>query len=264
MARLAPLSRTACIRIGCAGWSIPRDFAQSFPEPGTHLQRYATGLNAVEINSSFYRPHRAATYARWASSVPTDFRFSVKVPKQITHERRLRDASDAVAAFVTAVQSLGDRLGCLLVQLPPSLAFDAVVAESFFVHLRHAFAGPVVCEPRHGSWFSAEAEVLLRMHEVGRVAADPAPHAGAAQPSASDRIRYYRLHGSPQMYYSSYDMAFLAELATRFRSASESAEETWCIFDNTAQGAATENALQLQALIAQQSAAGASSVCTLP
>src|SRR5256885_13730988 len=79
------------IHVGCAGWSVRADHASHFPAEGSHLQRYAGRFAAVEINTSFYRPHRPATYARWAASVPSDFRFSVKVPKEITHKRRLVD-----------------------------------------------------------------------------------------------------------------------------------------------------------------------------
>jgi uncharacterized protein YecE (DUF72 family) len=70
------------IFIGCAGWSLGREYWPQFPAEGTHLQRYAARFNGAEINSSFYRPHRRQTYERWADSVPEGFRFSVKVPKQ--------------------------------------------------------------------------------------------------------------------------------------------------------------------------------------
>jgi uncharacterized protein YecE (DUF72 family) len=85
------------IRIGCAGWNLPSAKADAFPGPGSHLERYARVLRAVEVNSSFYRPHRRETWERWAGSVPVDFRFSVKVPRQITHFRRLRDPEAAAA-----------------------------------------------------------------------------------------------------------------------------------------------------------------------
>jgi uncharacterized protein YecE (DUF72 family) len=71
------------IRIGCAGWSLPRVEQERFPAAGSHLERYASVFDAVEINSSFHRPHRPATYARWAAAVPSSFRFSVKLPKTI-------------------------------------------------------------------------------------------------------------------------------------------------------------------------------------
>src|SRR6185436_11229797 len=96
---------------------------------GGHLARYSRRFNASEINSSFHRPHRPVTYARWAACVPEDFRFSVKVPRAITHERRLSDAADLFAGFLAELAPLEDKLGPLLVQLPPSLAFDAALAE---------------------------------------------------------------------------------------------------------------------------------------
>jgi len=102
-----------------------------FPTAGTHLIRYAAALSAVEINSSFYRPHRPATYARWASSVPENFRFAVKIPKLATHERRLVDVSDVLDRFLSEVTSLGGKLGPLLIQLPPTLSFTSNVAEDF-------------------------------------------------------------------------------------------------------------------------------------
>jgi uncharacterized protein YecE (DUF72 family) len=113
------------VRIGTAGWSIPKQHAAPFPSEGTHLERYGAIFNAVEINSSFYRPHRTATYERWAASVPEDFRFAVKVPKSVTHERRLKGTGDLLDQFVSEVGGLGPKLGPLLIQLPPSLAFQS-------------------------------------------------------------------------------------------------------------------------------------------
>jgi uncharacterized protein YecE (DUF72 family) len=127
----------AAIRIGTAAWSIPKENAAPFPAVGSHLERYGAILNAVEINSSFYRPHRRATYERWATLVPDDFRFAVKVPKAITHERRLKNASDLLDRFVSEVSGLGHKLGPLLVQLPPSLSFQAGIADQFLRELEH-------------------------------------------------------------------------------------------------------------------------------
>src|SRR6187455_1643415 len=105
------------IYVGVAGWPIPKPHAGLFPETGSHLQRYAARFNAVEINSSFYRPHRPATYARWAASVPPDFRFAVKVPREITHRRRLVEVDDLLERFPGEATHLGEKLGPLLVQL---------------------------------------------------------------------------------------------------------------------------------------------------
>ncbi|KAB2941257.1 MAG: DUF72 domain-containing protein [Hyphomicrobium sp.] len=236
------------IRIGCAGWALRKESADAYPPPGTHLERYARHFNAVEINSSFYRPHRRGTYERWGASVPADFRFAVKVPKAVTHAARLADTKAALERFLGEAGGLGDKLGPLLIQLPPRLAFDASVAGTFFATLRQLFAGDVVCEPRHAAWFGGEAARLFRKFHVARADADPPP-AAATEAADFGHVRYYRLHGSPRMYYSAYTPESLAALATRLQQTARSGREVWCIFDNTAAGAALDNALQLQSLV---------------
>jgi len=230
--------------VGTAGWSIRREYAPAFPSAGTHLERYARRLPAVEINSSFYRPHQPATYARWAASTPPGFRFSLKLPRELTHLRRLKDPAP-FAGFLEQVRELGEKLGPLLAQLPPSLPFDPKTAGDFFAALRELHDGPLLCEPRHQSWFTPEAEALLEEHRIGRVAADPALNEQAAEPGGWKETVYYRLHGSPQMYYSPYSSAYLQELSRRLESQVEAGRAVWCIFDNTAEGAAPVNALEL-------------------
>ncbi len=234
------------VYIGCAGWSIPKEHAEQFPEAGSHLMRYAQRFSAVEINSSFYRSHRPATFAKWAASVPDHFRFAVKVPRQITHLRRLVDCVELLEGFLAEVGALGEKLGPLLVQLPPSLVFDAAIASAFFVTLRDRFAGSAVCEPRHPSWFQPDAAQVLVEFEVARVAADPvAPVPEAAQPGGWSGLVYYRLHGSPRIYYSAYEEHYLETLAGKLHVPAAASASVWCVFDNTALGAATANALYM-------------------
>ncbi len=236
-------------RIGCAGWTLPGAHASAFPRDGSHLQRYSAVFAAVEINSSFYKSHRRETYERWARSVPATFRFSVKLPKEITHTLRLRRSARLLDDFFEQTGGLGRRLGAVLVQLPPSLAFERAVARRFFTVMRDRFDGRVVIEPRHLSWFDERAEKVLSEFSIARVAADPALNDAAALPGGDPRLAYFRLHGSPRMYYSSYDDAFLATVAQRMRDASRGAREVWCIFDNTAHSHAVPNALQLSQLL---------------
>jgi len=233
----------AKILVGCAGWAIPRESAPHFPTEGSHLERYARRMSAVEIDSSFYRSHLPSTYARWASRVPPDFRFAVKVPKEVTHVRRLADAS-GLDRFLMETRELGVKLGAWLVQLPPHLAFDPLVAGRFFEGVRQRFEGSVVCEPRHASWFGQEAEAVLQDFRVARAAVDPAIHPAGTIPGGWKGFVYYRLHGSPQRYRSSYADEFLRSFAGELK---EMAREipVWCIFNNTAGGAAIENALTL-------------------
>jgi uncharacterized protein YecE (DUF72 family) len=165
--------------------------------------------------------------------------------KTVTHMLRLRNAEEEAVAFLAEVTELGNKLGCVLIQLPPSAAFESRVADTFFIMLRHHYAGPAVCEPRHASWFADSATAMLERHGIGRVGADPAPHADASDAAGSDAVRYFRLHGSPRMYYDAYSDDFLQQMADRLRAAVTAGAATWCIFDNTALGHATFDALKL-------------------
>jgi uncharacterized protein YecE (DUF72 family) len=230
--------------VGCAGWTIPREAAASFPAQGSHLERYAAVFDAVEINSSFHRPHQPKTYARWAHSVPPRFRFSVKLPRTITHDQRLLDIDAPLRQFAAEAGALGDKLGCVLVQLPPKLEFDANIAAGFFARLQDWFGCMVACEARHPSWFGQEATALLTGRTVTRVIADPP--AGQPGPHVPTTAAIYaRLHGNPRVYYSSYEPAYLEQLARDMATHAAAGRTRWVIFDNTASGAAVPNALSL-------------------
>ncbi len=232
------------VYVGTAGWAVRKDAPEEFRAGvGSHLARYGAGLNCVEVNSTFYRSHRAATWARWAQTVPTGFRFAVKAPKAITHVAKLRNVGGELQAFFDQVGALGEKLGPVLFQLPPRLEFDAGVAEEFLATLRELTQGLVALEPRHASWFDGEAGDLLRRHEVVRVAADPARVPAAARPGGWMGWRYYRLHGSPKTYWSRYDDGFVAALAGEI---AQVRGQVWCVFDNTAEGAALWNAMELR------------------
>ena len=229
-------------RVGTAGWAAPPGSIQ-IAEGGSHLERYASRFSSVEINSCFYRRHRQSTYARWAQSVPDDFRFAVKLLKEVTHVRRLIDAKEPLEAFLSDTSALGAKRDVILVQLPPSLAFVREHAVAFFTLLRRLYHGRVAFEPRHPSWFAKDVASLLSDFDAAFVEADPPP---APLPESSARkasFRYLRLHGSPQIYVSSYDRAQLDAVVADMR---RSALPIWCIFDNTARGAATANGLYVR------------------
>jgi len=231
--------------VGCAGWSLSRESFPAFPPVGSHLERYAAVFPAVEINSSFYRPHKPQTYARWAASVPDGFRFSVKVPRAITHEARLHDVDALLDRFQGEAGMLGEKLGCLLVQLPPGFGVDPALALAFFAQVRRRFACSIAFEARHASWFSDAASSLLRDAGVIRVIADPAAGQPDAHDPTSDTEVYVRLHGSPRIYYSRYPQSEIARWRSGFERDVAAGRTVWCIFDNTAEGAAVPNALEL-------------------
>lgn len=234
-------------RVGTAGWAIPAPERARFPGAGSLLERYAGLLDCAEINSCFYRSHRAGTYARWADTVPASFAFCAKVPKDITHVRRLVDCAEPFERFLDETAALGAKRRVLLVQLPPSLAYDAATAGGFLEMFRARYEGFAVCEPRHPSWFAAPADAALDAYRIGRVAADPALCAGADEPGGWPGIVYYRLHGSPRTYWSRYEPAALARTAGAL--AAHAAPERWAILDNTAAGAGLANALELREMV---------------
>ena len=234
------------VRIGTAGWTMPSAAAPAFPAGGTSLERYAERFNCVEINSSFHRQHRIATWERWRDSVPGGFRFAVKLPKTITHQAKLIDCGPALGEFLAQAHALGDKLGVLLVQLPPKLEFDAAAAPAFFADLAARTPSAIACEPRNPSWFTPAADARLAALRVARVASDPALAPVAAVPGGWPGLGYWRLHGSPVMYRSSYAGRLDGYART---IAASPAPDRWCLFDNTASSAASGDALALGAAL---------------
>ncbi|MEO5726005.1 MAG: DUF72 domain-containing protein [Byssovorax sp.] len=242
------------VYIGVAGWSLPSPsyepkpgFAPRLPldrfgEEGSALERYSRAYAAVEINSTFYRMHKPETFARWAQAVPPGFRFSVKLAKEITHTLGLATPKEPLERFFAPVRELGATMGPLLIQLPPSRAFETRRAAAFFRALRDLYEGPAVLEARHETWFEPPVTRLLAEHDIPRVIADPCTV--PIEPGPEDRLVYYRLHGSPRVYWSGYSEEYLDELAVKIASLRARAE-VWCIFDNTAAGFAQLDALGL-------------------
>jgi uncharacterized protein YecE (DUF72 family) len=226
--------------VGTAGWSVGRSNLR-FSSDGSALERYTSLFSAVEVNSSFYRRHKAETWQRWRDAVPEDFKFSVKLPKIITHERRLIDVVEELNYFFADVGSLGTKLGAVLVQLPPNLPFEGERADAFFHALRFRSAVPVFVEPRHATWAGTGVSDLLARHDIRRVYADPQTPE-LRRTALANGAQYIRLHGSPKIYYSAYADEQIAQYAKMLQSASK---PSWCIFDNTASGAALDDALKL-------------------
>ena len=232
--------------IGTAAWTVPKEFAEYFKQEGSHLERYAGTLNAVEINSSFYKDHQAKTYSRWYETTPPYFKFSVKLAKEITHTAKLAVSASVIREKLTAINELKEKLSVLLIQIPPSLKFDPDVAEDFFSELRYATEIPVAFEPRHASWLSTEAKLLLQKNQISKVIADP-PVCNPTDPEnfLNGDLVYFRLHGSPEIYKSPYEKSQLAKIQLDLQNYRRNYSNVWCIFDNTTFGFATANAVEL-------------------
>lgn len=238
---------TAQIRIGISGWRYAPWRGGFYPPDLTQareLQFASHQFPAIELNGSFYALQRPSSYARWAADTPDGFVFTVKAPRFITHVLRLRDARAAVANFMASgLFALGPKLGPVLWQLPPTLAFDADLLDAFLSHLPHdtdaAAALAAEREPRmhgkelltpprpsqrlrhalevrHASFGHPECIDLLRRHRVALVVADTAGRWPELGDVTAD-FMYLRLHGAQEMYASGYSDAQIDLWADRIR-----------------------------------------------
>jgi uncharacterized protein YecE (DUF72 family) len=180
------------ILVGTSGYNYP-EWKGSFYPPdlpaAKMLPYYAERFDTVEINYTFYRMPNARLVTNWASQVPDRFRFTLKAPRRITHDRRLRDVADPVRAFCEVASELGPRLGALLFQLPPNLKKDLAVFDEFLEVLP-----PRVCaafEFRHESWLDDEVYARLRAHNLALCVADSEKRSTPVMTTAD--YAYFRL-----------------------------------------------------------------------
>jgi uncharacterized protein YecE (DUF72 family) len=245
------LDHSSQIKIGTASWNIPTPLKPRFSDQGTHLERYSRRLNCVEVNSTFYREHKRETFEKWKNSTPAGFCFSVKLSRIFTHELRLKGYGDRLRESLRRVMGLGEKFRVLLIQLPKSFEFDMMTTERFLQDVRSIYPEKIAWEPRHMSWSANSVLDLFQSYQVVKVQADPDP-CPAHQPVKY--FQYLRMHGTPEMYRSKYSPEVITDLV---RQVSKTQVESWCIFDNTTFGYATENALEMSDIChVKQRAAG--------
>ncbi|MGY6768929.1 DUF72 domain-containing protein [Komagataeibacter sp. NFXK3] len=234
-------------RVGIAGWSTFSSMARflRLPVTGTPLARYATYFPAVEVGNSFHRPIRRSIYAHWAANAPPAFRFSVKLPQTITHELRLVGCQALLDRFARETDGLGEKCGPVLVEFPPDFAYPGESAVRFFQDLRARFAGAIVVEPRHESWFQPAVDQMLAELQISRLAEDPAHLLAAVQPGGWSGFAYFRLLGSPDIYKSRYTQENIEAHAKVVAALAARGTEVWTIYGNTTYGAAVQNGLEL-------------------
>ncbi|HEX2807465.1 MAG TPA: DUF72 domain-containing protein [Kineosporiaceae bacterium] len=268
------MSAQAGVRIGISGWRYPPWRGTFYPKGLPHREELAFAarhLSTIEINGSFYSLQRPEYYAAWAAQVPPDFVFAVKGGRFITHMKRLTDAEVALANFfASGLLALGPKLGPMLWQLPPTLAFDPDLLSAFLRALprtttaaaelaaghdgrldgraltvtdaerpiRHAL------EVRHPSFAVPEVVNLLREHQVALVVADTAGRWPALDAVTADFV-YVRLHGDTELYVSGYSEDALDVWADRARSWMQAGSDVWIYFDNDAKVRAPFDAMGL-------------------
>lgn len=224
------------LRIGTAGWAIPKDFTQA---QTAQLTVYSHLLSACEINSTFYRDPMLSTLVKWNQITSDDFLFSLKLNQNFTHLSGLNPDLKELRRTLRLYQALGNKWGALLLQFPPKAEFHQKKMERFYRILREEKENlPIVIEPRNLSWLEDDSIALLKKYKISKVIADPERCPGESFNFSG--IRYYRLHGSPVIYRSSYSKKFLNDLAQKIEG-----KKSWSIFDNTANGHGFLNAYDL-------------------
>lgn len=185
----------ARLYVGTSGFSYPEWKGTFYPSDlagDEMLSVYARAFPTVEINNTFYRYPKDLTLTQWTEAVPADFRFSIKAHRRITHEKRLRDVDADLTFFFERMRTLGDRLGPVLFQLPPSLRADPAILEAFLAQVRPGVS--VTIEFRHASWYHDATFRLLKTYNAALCIAETdetAPPQEVIGP-----LSYLRLHKS--------------------------------------------------------------------
>lgn len=252
--------------VGTSGW-LYKDWAGRFYPAGLKAaERFAyfvTQFESVEVNSTFYHLPLRETAQRWHDSSPPGFTFAVKLNRYLTHTKRLHGDADFDAAlydFFDRVSALREKLGVVLVQLPPSLRADngrlEHLAKATAVYeKRHLLKLPLAVEFRHGSWFSPDTFALMRRYNLANVIND-SPDRWPASKEITANFAYIRFHGSRQLYRSSYTAGELNAWADFILRAGARCDTVFAYFNNDYNAAAVQNArLLLQKIRAKQKTA---------
>lgn len=241
----------APVHIGTSGWHYDHWIGNFYPEgmkKSEWLRYYASRLETVEINNSFYRLPERATFEGWREQTPGNFVFAVKASRFITHVKKLRDSPETVPRFLERAEGLGEKLGIVLYQLPPGWKFDGGRLEEFLRSLPPGHRS--VCEFRNPSWFTDRVYELLDAYRVAFCIHDAG---GRITPLvvSGDRV-YVRLHGATGMYQGSYSERQLEEWADRIGNWLDRVREVFFYFNNDWQGFAVQNALRLREIAAER------------
>jgi uncharacterized protein YecE (DUF72 family) len=200
----------------------------------SRLRYYASLFTSLEVNSSFYKIPKAATVEKWRESVPAHFRFTFKIPKTVTHAKGLLFQIEELALFVEAVAQVKDKMGCLLVQLPPSVKREMQEElEGILECLRDDAKGwKIAVEFRHNSWYDRAVYRMLQSYGATVVEHDM-PNSATPPLHIANDFSYLRFHGPDGKYRGSYDDAFLIDLATRITERLKQGQDVFVYFNNT-------------------------------
>ncbi|AZB16614.1 DUF72 domain-containing protein [Chryseobacterium indologenes] len=234
--------------IGCSGFYNNDWKGSLYPENAPSkdfLSLYAEHFNCVEINSTFYRKPTAKTLLKWHDETPDHFRFFIKIPKSVTHQNRLSESKEEITAFCTHIHDhLKDKLSGFLYQLPPSFKNTQENTDRIIRNIDSNFLN--VIEFRDESWWQKEILSLLkRMNIIFSGVSFPGKLSEEVIINHPE-VLYYRLHGKPVLYKSSYSDDFLSHLAEQIKNHPQKA---FIFFNNTWGTSAIHNAMFLKSIL---------------
>ncbi len=242
-----PGATVGTLWLGTSGWDYPEWVGKVYPPRGVpdKLRFYARLFPIVEVNSTFYRLPPPSVAASWARRTPSGFRFAAKFPRSITHELRLEGTDDELARFLEVLAPLrsSGKFVAALLQLPPSLPFDAATVRAFYATLPHDL--PVAVEFRERSWLVPASYALLREFGFANVIVD-GPHLPIAL-EVTAPFAYVRWHGhGGRIWYDySYSASELSAWVPRLRALEEAAPAVYGFFNNHFRGDAAANCRSL-------------------
>lgn len=231
------------VRIGTSGWAYKDWNGPFYPDAVKAKDRLAyvsRRFSTLEINASFYRTPTEQAVAAWRAQTPDDFLFAWKASGHITHDTRLADPAESLPLMLQRIEGLGDKIGPILFQLPPSLRRDDDRLSNFLKALPRR--GRFVFEFRHPDWYAPAVLDLLREHGAALCISDH-HHAPAPFEVTADFV-YLRGHGPSGRYHGRYDEATLQDWAIHIQRWRE-AHDVFVYFDNTIRCAAPDDARRL-------------------
>lgn len=252
------MSKKASVYIGTSGWHYPHWLGLFYPPEITgynELKFHAKHFSTVENNSSFYRIARDSTYKTWMRMTPPDYKFSLKLNKLITHIHRLElndEVKEKVQYILETTQVLENKLGAVVIQLPPSFRYDIPKLRKFLVFIKKEikskeFKLDLAIEFRNKYWFEEKTFLLLKKYNVALVAADSSRYPGAKVLTAD--FAYIRLHGPEKLFASKYSSEQLSEWAKYIKKIGSKVERVYVYFNNDFHGYALDNAKELKEMV---------------
>lgn len=241
------------IYIGTSGWSYKHWIGIFYPEDlktTDWLLYYSERFKISEINSSFYHLPKLQTTETWAKKVPKDFMFCPKMSRYLTHMKKLNDPEESFQKFFDVFAPLKRKLGPVLIQLPPSLGFNAEKAEHLFKLCKKSYSYyRFALEVRHNTWLGEESTSLMKKYNIAFVISQSGTRFPYAELVTSENI-YVRFHGPGQLYASSYTDEQLQKFAQLFKEWYKQGHSVWAFFNNDVFGYAFQDAKRLEKMIA--------------